>query len=137
MPMQICKFAFKGGRVHFQNKYVRTEAMTKEQAAGKMLYRGAFSVGNPSGGKFFNPFNFAVKGIANTGVLNWGDRLLALYEVSSQLHNSVIHMVTTAGRHLLSWQTAPGMPMSFCAPLSCCTSSMYASTADYYHIHDA
>lgn len=55
--------------------------MLKEQTAGKMLYRGAFSVGNPSGGKFFNPFNFAVKGIANTGVLNWGNKLLALYEV--------------------------------------------------------
>ena len=85
--MQICKFAFKDGKVHFQNKYVRTEAMMKEQAAGKMLYRGAFSVGNPSGGKFFNPFNFAVKGIANTGVLNWGNKLLALYEVS--LHTPV------------------------------------------------
>lgn len=55
----------------------------KEQAAGKMLYRGAFSVGNPSGGRFFNPFNFAVKGIANTGVLNWGGKLLALYEVNA------------------------------------------------------
>ncbi|DBB06748.1 hypothetical protein WJX82_009214 [Trebouxia sp. C0006] len=76
----ICKFAFKDGKVHFQNKYVRTEALMKEQAASKMLYRGAFSVGNPSGGKFFNPFNFTVKGIANTGVLNWGGKLLALYE---------------------------------------------------------
>ncbi len=68
--------------MHFQNKYVRTEALMKEQAAGRMLYRGAFSVGNPSGGKFFNPFNFTVKGIANTGVLNWGGKLLALYEVN-------------------------------------------------------
>ena len=81
--MQVCKFAFKNGKVHFQNKYVRTEAMLKEQAAGKMLYRGVFSVGNPAGGKFFNPFNFTVKGVANTGVLHWGDRLLALYEVST------------------------------------------------------
>ena len=55
----------------------------REQEAGKMLYRGAFSVGNPSGGFFFNRFDFSVKGIANTGVLNWGNRLLALYEVSS------------------------------------------------------
>ena len=83
--LQICKFAFKDGKVHFQNKYVRTEALMKEQAAGKMLYRGAFSVGNPSGGKFFNPFNFTVKGIANTGVLNWGGKLLALYEVHTLL----------------------------------------------------
>lgn len=89
--MQICKFAFKNGKVHFQNKYVRTEAMLKEQAAGKMLYRGAFSVGNPSGGKFFNPFDLSVKGIANTGVLNWGNKLLALYEVS--IHTAVWNLV--------------------------------------------
>lgn len=46
-----------------------------------MLYRGAFSVGNPAGGFFFNPFDFAVKGIANTSVLEFGGKLLALYEV--------------------------------------------------------
>ena len=91
--LQICKFAFKNGKVHFQNKYVRTEALMKEQAAGKMLYRGAFSVGNPSGGKFFNPFNFAVKGIANTGVLNWGGKLLALYEVKMLLSHCYFQQV--------------------------------------------
>ena len=75
--------------MHFENKYVRTEAFMKEQAAGKMLYRGAFSVGNPSGGKIFNPFNFSVKGIANTGVLYWGGKLLALYEVTSLMFTAV------------------------------------------------
>jgi len=28
---------------------------------------GAFSSGNPSGGWFYNPFNFSVKNVANTG----------------------------------------------------------------------
>lgn len=79
--LQIAEFAFKDGRVHFRNKFVRTEALLKEEAAGQMIYRGAFSVGNPSGGWLFNPFDFAVKGVANTGVLYWGKRLLALYEV--------------------------------------------------------
>ena len=60
---------------------MRSEAFVKEQQAKKMLYRGAFSVGNPSGGLFFNPFDFTVKGIANTSVLYWGGKLLALYEV--------------------------------------------------------
>lgn len=83
--LQICKFAFKDGKVHFQNKYVRTEALIKEQAAGKMLYRGVFSVGNPSGGLFFNPFDFNVKNVANTGVMHWGNKLLALYEVRKSL----------------------------------------------------
>ena len=38
-------------------------------------------MGNPAGGFFFNPFDFAVKGIANTSVLAFGGKLLALYEV--------------------------------------------------------
>jgi hypothetical protein len=43
----------------------------EEQAAGKMIYRGAFSVGNPTGGMFWNPFDFRVKSVANTGVVHW------------------------------------------------------------------
>lgn len=82
---QVCSFAFKDGRVFFRNRFVRSEAFIAEQQAQKMLYRGAFSVGNPSGGFFFNPFDFAVKGIANTSVLYWGGKLLALYEVCMAL----------------------------------------------------
>ena len=33
-------------------------------------------------GWFYNPFDLSVKGIANTGVVRWGGKLLALYEVS-------------------------------------------------------
>lgn len=51
-----------------------------EQQAQKLIYRGAFSVGNPGGG-LYNPFDLSVKGIANTGVVHWGNKLLALYEV--------------------------------------------------------
>lgn len=70
----------------------------QEQQAGRMLFKGAFSTGNPSGGVlhavsfqnlfglmlsatcsskshslllisgwFYNPFNFSVKNVANTG----------------------------------------------------------------------
>ncbi len=49
----------------------------------QMLFRGAFSVGNPSGGFFFTPFDFTVKGIANTSVVAFGGKILALYEVSA------------------------------------------------------
>lgn len=37
--MQVCAFAIKDGRVHFANKFVRTDALIKEQEAGKMMYR--------------------------------------------------------------------------------------------------
>lgn len=52
----------------------------QEQQARRLLYRGAFSVGNPAGGLFYNPFDLSVKGIANTGVVHWAGKLLALYE---------------------------------------------------------
>ena len=53
-----------------------------EQQARRLLYRGAVSVGNPAGGWFYNPLDLSVKGIANTGVVHWGGKLLALYEAS-------------------------------------------------------
>ncbi|KAL4438663.1 hypothetical protein ABPG77_006267 [Micractinium sp. CCAP 211/92] len=73
-------FAFKGGRAFFANRYVRTKGFVQEQQARRLLYRGAFSVGNPAGGLFYNPFDLSVKGIANTGVVHWAGKLLALYE---------------------------------------------------------
>lgn len=76
----VAAFAFKEGRCFFSNRFVRTKAYTEEQRAGRMLYRGAFSAGNPGGKGFFNPFKLDVKGIANTGVVRWGGRTLALYE---------------------------------------------------------
>ena len=47
--------------------------------------RGAFSLGNPSGGRFFNPLDLRIKAIANTNVVHWGGRTLALHEVSHVL----------------------------------------------------
>ena len=38
----IVKIAFKNGRAHFSNRFIRTEGFLKEQAAGKILYRGVF-----------------------------------------------------------------------------------------------
>lgn len=74
------QFAFRGGRVFFANRFVRTEAFVKEQQAGKMLFRGAFSTGAPEGQWLFNPFDFSIKKVANTGIFHWGGRTLALYE---------------------------------------------------------
>lgn len=46
----------------------------RRQAAQKLLYRGAFSVGNPGGGWFYNPFDLSVKGEgASEGLLEWAN----------------------------------------------------------------
>ena len=79
---KVAMFSFPGGGAlpFFSTRFVRTKAFVDEQKAGRMLYRGAFSVGNPAGGWFYNPFDLRVKQIANTGVVRWAKKVLALYE---------------------------------------------------------
>lgn len=86
----LASFAFPGeGRPpFFCNRLVRTEAFVKEQQANKMIYRGAFSIGNPSGDGFYNPFDFSVKKVANTAVVHWAQKTMALYERDLPYHVS-------------------------------------------------
>uniref|UniRef100_A0A6U7ZC62 Dioxygenase n=1 Tax=Eutreptiella gymnastica TaxID=73025 RepID=A0A6U7ZC62_9EUGL len=76
----VCAFKFGKNKTSFSSKFVRTEGYMKEQEAGRALYRGAFSTGNTTGSWFYNPFDMNFKNIANTGVVAWGDKLLALWE---------------------------------------------------------
>ncbi|MBD2100684.1 carotenoid oxygenase family protein [Leptolyngbya sp. FACHB-261] len=79
----IAAFSFAGdGRVHFRNRYVRTEGYLAEQAAGRPLYRGVFGTNKP-GGFFANAFDVRLKHIANTNVIYIGGKLLALWEAAS------------------------------------------------------
>jgi hypothetical protein len=64
----ICQLCFKEGRLFFRNKYVQTKGYVDEQAAGRPLYKGAFSTGNPAGGWFNNPLDLKFKNVANTHV---------------------------------------------------------------------
>lgn len=79
----VLSFSFPGGDqsgVRFKNKFVRTKGFKEEQAAGRPLYRTAFTRGAADGNPFFNPFDFNLKNCANTGVIPWAGKLLALYE---------------------------------------------------------
>ena len=73
----ISAFTFDDGRVHFKNRYVRTEKYLAETAAQAICYRG-FGTQIPGGlGKNFlkmpaNP--------ANTSIVHHGGHLLALNE---------------------------------------------------------
>jgi all-trans-8'-apo-beta-carotenal 15,15'-oxygenase len=53
----------------------------EEQKAGKILYRGVFGTQKP-GGLLANAFDFKLKNIANTNVIYWGGKLLALWEAA-------------------------------------------------------
>ena len=68
------------GSVKFKHNFVGTKGFTEEQAAQKMIYKGAFAIGNPKGDALYNPFDFDVKNVANTGVVNWGGETYALWE---------------------------------------------------------
>ncbi|MFK8182934.1 MAG: carotenoid oxygenase family protein [Phormidesmis sp.] len=77
----INSVAIKDGKAFYRNKFVRTEGYVKEQKSGKPEYRGVFGTQKP-GGWLKNAFDFNFKNIANTHVVYWGDRLLALWEAA-------------------------------------------------------
>jgi all-trans-8'-apo-beta-carotenal 15,15'-oxygenase len=77
----ISKITFTNGRAHFRNRFIQTEAYLQEQKAGKILYRGVFGTQKP-GGWLANIFDFKLKNIANTNVIYWGGKLLALWEAA-------------------------------------------------------
>ncbi|EKQ68099.1 lignostilbene-alpha,beta-dioxygenase-like enzyme [Leptolyngbyaceae cyanobacterium JSC-12] len=77
----VCAIAFQQGRAHFRNRYIQTEGYLAEQKAGKILYRGVFGTDKP-GGWLANVFDLKLKNIANTNILYWGGKLLALWEAA-------------------------------------------------------
>ena len=77
----ICAISLQNGRAHFRNRFVRTQGYLEEQQAGKILYRGVFGTQKP-GGWLANAFDLRLKNIANTNVIYWGGKLLALWEAA-------------------------------------------------------
>lgn len=77
----ISRIALKDGRAHYRNRFIRTEGYVAEQEAGKPLYRGVFGTQKP-GGFWANLFDIRLKNIANTHVIYWGEKLLALWEAA-------------------------------------------------------
>lgn len=77
----VAAFSFTAGEVRARSRYVRTTGYLAEQAAGRILYRGVFGTQRP-GGWLTNAFDLGLKNIANTNVVHWGGRLLALWEAA-------------------------------------------------------
>ena len=102
----VSAISFQGGRAHFRNRFVRTEGFVKEQEAGKMLYRGVFGTQKP-GGWLNNAFDFKLKNIANTNIIHWGDKLLALWE-AAEPHRLDPHTLETLGLDYLDGILQPG-----------------------------
>jgi all-trans-8'-apo-beta-carotenal 15,15'-oxygenase len=102
----ICRITFKNGRAHFRNRFVQTEGYVAEQKAQKFLYRGVFGT-SKSGGWMQNLFDVRLKNIANTQVVYWGEKLLALWE-AAEPHRLDPHTLETLGIEYLDGAISPG-----------------------------
>ncbi|MCC0178287.1 carotenoid oxygenase family protein [Waterburya agarophytonicola K14] len=102
----ISAFSFQDGKAFYRNRFVQTEAYLQEQEAGKILYRGVFGTQKP-GGFFKNVFDLKLKNIANTGVIYWGGKLLALWE-AAEPHRLDPETLDTLGIDYLDGVLQPG-----------------------------
>jgi all-trans-8'-apo-beta-carotenal 15,15'-oxygenase len=102
----ISAIAFSNGRAHFRNRFVRTTGYLEEQKAQKILYRGVFGTQKP-GGFLANAFDFRLKNIANTNVIYWGGKLLALWEAADP-HRLDPQTLETLGKDSLNGVLSPG-----------------------------
>ncbi|ARV57738.1 Apocarotenoid-15,15'-oxygenase [Nostocales cyanobacterium HT-58-2] len=94
----ISRITFSKGGAHFRNRYVRTTAYLEEQKAGKILYRGVFGTQKP-GGWLANALDFKLKNIANTNVIYWGGKLLALWEAADPYRLDPYSLETLGKEH--------------------------------------
>ncbi|MEM1254737.1 MAG: carotenoid oxygenase family protein [Cyanobacteria bacterium P01_H01_bin.21] len=105
----VCAITFNQGRAHFKNRYVRTEGYLKEQAAGKILYRG-FGTQKP-GGWLANIFDTNFKNAANTNVIYWGDKLWTMWE-GGHPHQLAPDTLETIGEDNINGLLEPEQPFS-------------------------
>jgi all-trans-8'-apo-beta-carotenal 15,15'-oxygenase len=84
------------GRVYFDSKFVRTAEYLREQAADTFLFRSTFGTQKP-GGIWGNACELYLKNPANTHIVPWGGKLLALYEAGLP-YGIDPHTLTTIGQ---------------------------------------
>ncbi len=106
----ISRITFQKGKAHFTNRFVRTEAYLAEKVADKFLYRGVFGT-QKAGGWMSNAFDLKLKNIANTQVVYWGRKLLALWE-AAEPHRLDPQTLDTVGIEYLDNTLKPGDPFA-------------------------
>lgn len=106
----ICALTFTGDRVHFRNRFVRTEGYVRESAAGRILFKNVFGTLRP-GGFWNNAFDFSFKNVANTNVILYAGRLLALWEAAPP-YRLEPRTLGTMGIDELDGTLHPGLPFS-------------------------
>jgi len=65
----ISAIAFRDGRAHFRNRFVRTAAYLEEQRLAKSCIAASLA---PKARWLANAFDLRLKNIANTNIIYWG-----------------------------------------------------------------
>lgn len=106
----INSVAFQNGKAFYRNKFVKTAGYLAEQASGKPEYRGVFGTQKP-GGWLANAFDVRLKNIANTHIVYWGGKLLALWE-AAEPHRLDPNTLDTVGLEYLDGLLKEGDPFA-------------------------
>jgi all-trans-8'-apo-beta-carotenal 15,15'-oxygenase len=109
----------KNGRAHFSSKYVQTEEFKAESRADKVLYRSTFRTQRPSNfllGKkdglcLNNAFDLNLKNLANTNVVYWGKKLVALFEAGVPYELDPTNLATKGAYNLEVPNLRSGLPV--------------------------
>lgn len=83
----VSAWELKDGRCRYRGDFVRTEEFKAEDEVDKVLFRSSMGTAK-EGGPLANVFDLKLKNVANTNVLTWGGKLLALYEADLPLRLS-------------------------------------------------
>lgn len=75
----VAAVTMKDGKGTYRHSFVRTKGFKKESKTREMSGRGTFGNHKPRG-LFGNFLSIGLKNVANTNIMYWGDRLLALWE---------------------------------------------------------
>lgn len=103
----VSAWRLDGGRASYRGDFVRTPDYQAEDESGKVLFRGAFGTARP-GGPLANALDVRMKNLANTSILSWGGRLLALYEAAAPCRLDECDL-TFAGADYLDGLLKPGL----------------------------
>jgi all-trans-8'-apo-beta-carotenal 15,15'-oxygenase len=106
----ICAVSFADGKARFRNRFVRTEGFIEEEKADRILKKNVFATLRP-GGFLNNIFDFNFKNVANTNVIYWAGKLLALWEAAPP-HRLDPHTLATVGLDDFDGLLKGGLPFS-------------------------
>eukprot|EP00898_Chlorokybus_atmophyticus_P000238 jgi/Chlat1/1214/Chrsp115S00745 len=106
----VASFSLQNSRAYFRCRYVRTAGYEAELAAGKVLFRNSFGT-QRKGGFAANLFDVSQKNVANTNVVAWGGKCLALWE-AMQPHGLDPYTLETYGVETLGGILHEGLPFS-------------------------